>query len=142
MAVDDLAAADPLPRVLAWLSGHPAVIDVLGGTGRVGGENVPPYPRLLLTDPDGDDRDLRWLLAPVIQIEALDDLDGSAGKARLRRCLYVALGALKQLPDQEVPPGEPVITEVRGVRGGGWVPLPTGQGRYVASVRVWSHRGP
>lgn len=142
MAVDDLAAADPLPRALAWLSGHPAVTEALGGPGRVGGMNEAPYPRVVLTDVDGDDRGLRWLISPVIQVEALDDLDGSTGKEQLRRCLYVTLGALMELPGQQPGPGEPVITDVRSVRGGGWVPLPTGQGRYVASVRLWTHRGP
>jgi hypothetical protein len=142
VAVDDLAAADPLPRILAWLSGHPVLTAELGGTGRTGALNEAPYPRLRVNHQGGDDRDLRWLIAPEYQIEALDDLDGTTGRARLHRLLYLALGALAELPDQVPAAGDPVITQVTSIRGGGWLPLPTGQGRYLAVVRVYSHRNP
>jgi hypothetical protein len=138
VTVDDLARADPMPRVLSWLSGHPVLADALGGTGRVGAFNEPPYPRLRITDPGGDDRDLRWLISTEVLIEAYGDLDGSPGKAALRRILYLALGALAELPEQ---PGSPVITAVRSSRAGGWVPEPNGQPRYLGSVRVFSHPG-
>jgi hypothetical protein len=140
VAVDDLAAADPLPRILAWLAAHPVLAGELGGPGRAGALNEPPYPRLRVNHQGGDDRDLRWLIAPEYQIEALDDLDGTTGRARLHRLTYLALGALAELPDQPVPPGGPVITSVTSIRGAGWLPLPTGQGRYLAVVRVHSHR--
>ena len=141
MAVGDLAAADPLPRVARWLSDHPAVVEALGGPGRVGADNAPPYPRLRLLDtPGGDDRDLRWLTVVSLQVEALGDLDGAPGKEALRRALYTALGALAELPNVPCPPGLPVITAVRSARAGGWVPEPSGQPRYVAEVRVYVHR--
>ena len=139
MPVDDLARADPLPRVLSWLAAHPAVTAELGGAGRVGAVNEPPYPRLRLLDVAADDRGLRWLVAPEIQVEAYGDLDGSPGKAALRRILYVALGALQELPDQAPTPGGPTITGVVSSRGGGWVPEPSGQPSYVAAVRVYTH---
>lgn len=138
----DLAAADPIPRVISWLGSHAAVTRALGAPGRVGADNVPPYPRLRVLDPPGGtDGALRWLLAPEIQIEALGDLDGSPGKAALRFMLYTALGALKELPDAPAEPGQVVITSVAGLRGGGWARLPTGQPRYIASVTCHVHPG-
>jgi hypothetical protein len=140
VGVEDLARADPLPVVLAWLDGHPALVEALGGTGRVGPVNEPPYPRLRVTDPPGgDDRDLRWLISTEVLLEAYGDLDGSPGKAALRRILYLAVGVLAELPGQPYQPGQPVITDVRSSRAGGWVPEPTGQPRYLGSVRVFSH---
>lgn len=142
MAVD-IVRADPLPRVIAWLGSHPAVTDVLGGAGRVSARNEPPFPRLRITDPPGgDDRGMLWLMAKAVQIEALGDLDGTPSKAVLNRALYTALGALVELPDQPTPPEGPVITAVRSSVAGGWSPLPTGQGRYVATVQVYSHPTP
>lgn len=134
-----LADADPLPRVLAWLEGHAAVTAALGGPGRVGARNEAPYPRLRLLDVGSDDRGLRWLIAPEVQIEAYGDMDGSPGKAELRRILYVALDALMELPDQPTPADTPVITAVVSARGGGWSPEPSGQPRYLTSVRVYTH---
>ncbi|MFF4777523.1 hypothetical protein ACFY05_32170 [Microtetraspora fusca] len=142
MAADDLARADPLPRVITWLGAHPLMVAELGGVDRVGLVNKPPYPRIRITDPPGDDRDLRWLLAPVVQIEAYGDLDGSPGKAQLRWLLYLALGVLKELPEQETPAAGPVITEVESLLGGSWQPEPNGQPRYLAQVRVYCHPVP
>lgn len=140
MAAEDLADAHPLPRVLAWLSGHPAVTAALGGPGRVGRVNTPPYPRIRLTDtPGGSDRDVRWLIAPEIQVEVYGDLDGQPGNAALRRICYIALAAMRELPDQPTPPGGPVITYVTSSRAGGPVPEPSGQPRYVAACQVWAH---
>jgi hypothetical protein len=124
---------------MAWLSGHAAVTAAFGGADRVGAVNEPPYPRLRVIDTGGDDRDLRWLIAQDIQVEAYGDLDGAPGKAELRRILYVALGALAELPDQPPAVDYPIITSVRSLRGGGWVPEPTGQPRYLAAVRVYAH---
>jgi hypothetical protein len=143
VAATDLARADPLPRVIAWLDGHPAVVEALGGAGRVGAGNAPPYPRLRVTDPPGgDDRRLLWLISTLVQVEAYGDLDGTPGKAALRRILYVALGALAELPEQDTPAGGPVITDVRSSAAGGWSPLPSGQPRYIATVQVWTHPAP
>jgi hypothetical protein len=142
MGAADLAAADPVPAVIEWLGSHPVVTAALGGAGRVGFDNAPPYPRLRVTEgTGGDDRDLRWLLAPEVQIEALGDLDGSPGKEALRQALYTALGALAELPDQPSTAG-PVITAVRSSRAGGWVPEASGQPRYLAAVRVHVHPRP
>lgn len=140
MAVDDLARADPLPRLIDWLGNHPAVVAELGGTGRVGLDNVPPYPRLRVVEvPGGSDRDLRWLIIKAIQIEAYGDLSGAPGKAALSRALYVALGALGELPDQAAPESAPIITSIRSSSAGSWSPEPSGQPRYVASVQVYVH---
>lgn len=141
--MSDLARCDPLPRVISWLSTHPDVTAALGGAGRVGMRNAPPYPMLRVIDPPGGDgRDLRWLIATSVQIEAFGDLAGAPGKAELRRILFVALGALKELPDQPTPAGGPVITEVSASGGAGWSPEPNGQPRYVASALIHSHALP
>ncbi len=140
MAATDLAGADPVAVALAWLRQHPDVQQVLGN-GQVGGVNQPPYPRLTVLDPPGDDRSLRWLIAPTLTLEALGDLDGRHGKDVLRRLLYTALGALVELPEHPTPPGQPVVTAVTSAGGGGWSPLPTGQGRYLATVRMHMHPG-
>lgn len=136
---EDLAAADALPRVVAWLSTHSEVTASLGGSGRVSAVNEPPYPRLRVLDTGGDDRGLRWLLAQDVQIEAYGDLDGMPGKSELRRILYVALGAVMELPDQPQTVGYPTVTSVRTVQAGGWVPEPSGQPRYLATVRLYVH---
>lgn len=141
MAID-IVRADPLPRVIQWLSGHAAVVAALGGPDRVGARNVPPYPRLIVTDPPGgDDRYMRWLMSKAVQIEAVGDLDGTPGKAALNTALYTALGVLAELPEEEAPPGGPVVTAVRSAVAGGWSPLPSGQPRYVATVQVFAHPG-
>lgn len=134
-----LPGADPLPRVLDWLRGHPQVTAALGGAGRVGLYNEPPYPRLRVTDPPGAAaRPLRWLTATSLQLEAYGDLGGDPGKDALRACLWTALGALAELPDQPAGDGQPVITAVT-LDGSGWVPEPTGQPRYLATVTVLTH---
>lgn len=139
----DITGADPIPRVIAWLDAHPAVTAALGGSGRISALNVPPYPCLMITDPPGgDDRQMLWLMATAVQLEAVGDLDGTPGKAALRLALYAALGALVELPEQVTPPEGPVITAVRSAAAGGWSPLPTGQPRYVATVQVFAHPVP
>jgi hypothetical protein len=141
MATADLAAADGLAAARTWLLSHPDVTAALGGPGRVGSRNEPPYPRVILSDtPGGSDRGLRWLLAPEVTVAVIGDLDGSPGKAELRRILYVVLGALLELPDvPQDAPGVPVVTSVDSSAGGGWSPEPTGQPRYISAVRISIH---
>lgn len=139
MAVDDLAKADPIPRVVAWLNDHPAVTSALGGANRVSAVNEPPYPRLRISDVGGDDRDLTWLIATDVQIEAYGDLDGAPGREELRRILYVALGALVELPEQPVALTDVVVSRVQSLRAGGFIAEPTGQPRYLSVVRIMSH---
>lgn len=141
--IDDLARADPLPRIISWLGAHTTLAAELGGLGRVSLYNEPPFPCIRIVDvPGGNDRQLTWLIYKAVQVEAYGDLSGAPGKAQLHRALYVALGALKQLPQEATPVGGPVITEVRSVAAGTWSPEPTGQPRYVATVNVWSHATP
>jgi hypothetical protein len=139
VAVDDLAKADPIPRVVAWLNDHPAVTSALGGANRVSAVNEPPYPRLRISDVGGDDRDLTWLIATDVQIEAYGDLDGAPGREELRRILYVALGALVELPEQPVALTDVVVSRVQSLRAGGFIAEPTGQPRYLSVVRIMSH---
>lgn len=134
----DLADVDPVALARTWLMGRPRVIAVLGGA-RFPARNEPPYPCVRLTDPPGDDRSLTHLLAPLVQVEVLGDVDGTPGKPVLRRILYTVLQELTYLPDQEFGPGEVVVTSVTASGGGGFVPEPNGQPRYIATVRMHAH---
>lgn len=139
MPVPSLADTDPGPVALRHLRADPGVLGRLSGDPeRIRGDNVPPYPRIRLLPTTGDDLDMRWLLAPALQVEAIGDLDGSPGPAALRGILYAALESLRRLPDLPTPAGEPVVTEVRTF-GGGWVPLPNSQPRWVATAQFYLH---
>jgi hypothetical protein len=139
-----LAATDPVPLVMWWLQQHPGVTAALGA-GHISMWNEAPYPCLRLTDTTaGSDGDLIWLISPEIQLEAYGDLDGSPGKAALRQVLYTCAGALMELaqaswPYEGAPDRSPVITWAQSSKSGGYVPLPSGQPRYIGAVRVYCH---
>lgn len=130
---------DPVAIARAYLLAHPDVQEALGGDDRIGARNEPPYPCVVLSDPPGDDRTLRHLIAPLLQIEVYGDLDGTPGKPVLRGIMYDILEALAALPEQPTVPGQPVVTSVAPSGGGGYVPDPTGQPRYIATVRMHMH---
>ena len=134
-----LVDTDPVALTLAYLSAHTDVVAAVGGAGRVRGVNEPPYPRIEITNPSSNDRDLRWVIAPVLQVAALGDLDGTPGPAALRRILMTTLVALKAWPDIPRGPGEAVVTEVRSVSGAADSPLATGQPRWISRVQLWVH---
>jgi hypothetical protein len=68
----------------------------------------------------------------------IGDLDGTPGKAALYRIAMTAVGALVQWPDADLRSRRP-----RGHAGQaqmpGWMPLPTGQPRYVSTATLWMH---
>lgn len=135
-----LTEADPVAVLLPWLQTSEEVTTAFGGPDRVGPYNRPPYPCAVLTDPPGNDRDLRHLIVPLVQIEVLGDPDGTPGKHVLRRCLYAILERIKALPDTvQDDPEKPVVTHVQSTGGGGYLPLPTGQPRYLSTVQVFMH---
>lgn len=135
----DLSDVDPVRIARAWLLQRPVVTAALGGPDRVGPYNEPPYPRVVLTDPPGDDRDMLHLIAPLLQIEVLGDFDGSTGKPMLRKIMYKVLAELREIPSRPVEAGDPVITNVASSAGVGWSPLGNGQPRYVTTVRMHGH---
>ena len=138
-----LTRADPVAAARAWLLTRTTVSTALGGTGRVGSHNEPPYPCVVLTDPPGNDLTLRHLIAPILQIEVLGDMDGSPGKPALREILYTVLEELVLLTDTpQTDPTQPVVTAVTSSGGGGWVPMPNGQPRYLATVTMHMHPSP
>lgn len=139
MSPHPLVDVDPAALTIGYLAAHPDVIAAVGATGRVAGVNRPPYPRVTVTDPPGDDRYMTWLIAPVISTEIIGDLDGSPGKAVLRRVGMTVVTVMGMWPQVSAIEGHPVICEVRSVGGLGWMPLPTGQPRYVATFRIWMH---
>lgn len=136
----DLVDADPVGTVIAFLNANSAVLEALGGSGRIGLLNKPPYPCLGVVDtPGGSDRNLRWLIAPEITLNLWGDLDGSPGKAELRRIMYVVLQELRDLPERPTEPGHPVVTSVESTGAVGWAPEPTGQGKYTARIQIYMH---
>ncbi|MFE7526747.1 hypothetical protein ACFU7Y_13590 [Kitasatospora sp. NPDC057542] len=136
----DLAILDPEELAVAWLSGHAELTRALGGPGRVGARNTPPYPRIRITQvPGGSAPGWRWTATFHLQVEALGDLDRSTPRPLLRRAFATAIKALHELAEQAAVPGRPVVTAVRALSAGGWLPEPTGQARYVAVVAVTAH---
>ena len=144
----NLAETDHVALAVRYLLSLDEVEQALGGEGRVGALNEPPYPRVRITDPPGSDRGLVHLIAPVLQVEVHGDPDGSTGKPRLRRALYTVLQALAGLPEAQalgtfpLLPGDAVCTAVTSTGGGGYVPEPTGQPRYLATVQMHVHPQP
>lgn len=136
----DVVDADPATIVITYLSAHAGLTTELGGEGRISSLNEPPYAHLQVLDtPGGSDRDLTWLVAPEVTLRAYGDFDGTPGKAKLRRVLYVALQALRDLPGIPAAAGKPVITAVRFPGTGGWTPEPNGQPCYSARPQLFLH---
>lgn len=141
----DLADTDIVALSRRYLLSLPEVTEALGGEGRVGPNNEPPYLCVRLTDPPGDDRDLRHLVAPLLQVEVLGDPALLGQKPQMRRALFRVLQELAQLPERQALGefarlvDEPVVTSVLSTGGGGWVPEPTGQPKYIATVRMYVH---
>ncbi|MFI6447815.1 hypothetical protein [Kitasatospora sp. NPDC050543] len=136
----DLASLDAELLVVDWLSNHEAMTGVLGGKGRVGARNAPPYPRIRITQiPGGAAAGWRWLGTFHIQVEALGDLDRSTGRPALRLAFSTAVKALHELTVRPALPGQPVVTAVQALSTGGWLPEPTGQGRYLGVVALTAH---
>lgn len=136
-----LTEADALAVAFARLNSSEAVTSELGGEGRITDSNTPPYPCVRLIDPPGNDRFAQHLIAPIVQVEVLGDLDGTPGKHVLRRILYTVIDELVDIPNQPVGPGQPVVTSVTPSGGGGWSPEPNGQPRYIATLVMHVHPG-
>lgn len=139
MPASALVDADPLPRILAWLNAHAEVTAALGGAGRISDANEGPYPHARVTDVGSDERDGRWLITTDVQVEVFADLDGGTEKALLLAACRTITGAIGELADLVPGLGDPCITLVRSARGAGPLREPTGQRKYLAIVRVWSH---
>ncbi|MFC8717957.1 MULTISPECIES: hypothetical protein [Kitasatospora] len=141
--MSDLGSLDPEELAVTWLSGHAELTGALGGPGRVGARNTPPYPRIRITQvPGGSAPGWRWTATFHLQVEALGDLDRSTPRPELRKAFTVAVKALHELAGQQAVPGRPVVTAVRALSAGGWLPEPTGQGRYLVVVAVTAHPAP
>ncbi|MGW4891060.1 hypothetical protein ACWEQL_02155 [Kitasatospora sp. NPDC004240] len=136
----DLASLDAELLAVDWLSNHHELTAVLGGAGRVGARNAPPYPRIRITQiPGGSAPGWRWLGTFNLQVEALGDLDRTTARPDLRLAFTTAVKALHQLTARPPLPGQPVVTFVQALSTGGWLPEPTGQGRYVGVVALTAH---
>lgn len=140
MPVGALADADGLAVTLTWLRAHPAVLGQVGGDpGRIGPDNRPPYPRLLVVDGGSDDGDLVWTSEQSVRLEAVGDLDDTVGPQALRRMLYVAMAAVAELPDRDgLTVTDTIVSRVRASGGAAFAPL-GGQRRYVATLQMSVH---
>ncbi|MFD7763561.1 hypothetical protein [Streptomyces microflavus] len=138
-----VADADPVSAVLAWLSEHPKVEEVLGGPGRVSGAREAPWPHLRVTlGPGGSLGDLTWLTQPEVSLELFGDPAGWPGPAAMLRILKVCAIAVAEMPESESASGRPVIS---GIRPSGVLlesPLETGQPRWVLGLLVTLHPHP
>ncbi len=138
----DVVDLDAVAVARAHLLGRAGLVQAFGGgDGWVTSDNEPPYPHVALLDtPGGTDRTLDWLVGGEVTVETYGDLDGTPGKAELRRLHTLVLQELRDLPKQPVTdPAAVVITGVTFPGARGYVPLPTGQPRYLSRVVLWGH---
>ncbi|MFF4276123.1 hypothetical protein [Streptomyces sp. NPDC001536] len=140
MTGTEIADADPVAVVLAWLAAHPKVTEVLGGSGRVSGVREAPWPHLrVIPGAGGDLRNLEWATEPEVVLEVYGDPSGWPGPATLRRIALVCALAAKELVDQPAEPGRPVVSSVRpsGVLIDS--PLADGQPRHLFGLLTTIH---
>ncbi|MFJ8043793.1 hypothetical protein ACIRBX_25155 [Kitasatospora sp. NPDC096147] len=141
--MSEFTTLDPELLAAQWLSDHAELTAALGGAGRVGARNSPPYPRIRISQvPGGSAPRWEWLATIHLQVEALGDLDRSVSRPVLRRAFVTAVKALHELTSRPAAPGQPVVTAVQALSAGGWLPEPTGQGRYVVVAAVTAHPAP
>ncbi|MFG6197756.1 hypothetical protein [Nonomuraea sp. JJY05] len=137
-----IADADPTPPAIDVLTGSARLAAELGGTGRVGAQHVPPYPRLRVRPTPGGSENLQTGEMVVrLKLEALDSVEAPVGEFRLRRILYVALEELTTLTGLPHEEGQVVVTEVRSAVGGGPVAEADGRSRYIATASIYCHPG-
>jgi hypothetical protein len=140
VTIADIADADPVTVVLAWLAEHPKVTAALGGPGRVSGVREAPWPHLRVAPGAGGDlRALEWATEPEVTLEVYGDPSGWPGPHALRQIALVAALAAKELVDQPAAPGQPVVSSVRpsGVLIDS--PLADGQPRHIFGLLTTIH---
>jgi hypothetical protein len=137
----DLASADAVARMLAWLRVDPAVLAAFGDANHVSGQNRAPYPHMRVSpSPGGSDGDLRWLLEQEVALTAFGDLDGTLGSSALKALLYVALSSAYVLGETPPTGGESVVCGVRSSSAARPLDIPlTGQPAWTATVIVTIH---
>lgn len=141
MTAADLAAADPIAAMLAWLRQHPRVLAEFGDASRVAGTNEAPYPRVMVSpSAGGDDRDLIWLLEPEISVVTYGEPDGTPGQAELRRLHYVVLAAATEIVGWSPPPTIGVTSLVRSSSAARWEAEPlTGEPAWRSTLVMRIH---
>ncbi|WP_435059865.1 hypothetical protein [Streptomyces sp. bgisy060] len=140
MTLLNLANADPVSVMLAWLQHHPRVAEALGGPGRVSGIPEAPWPHLrVMHGPGGDLRTLTWATEPEVILEVYGDPGGWPGQAELRRVLLTCATAATGLTEAPHSPDQPVVSGVRPSGALLWAPLVDGQPRWIMSLSVALH---
>jgi hypothetical protein len=139
--VSDLVVpVDHVALVLSELKAHDRLTAELGDGGpeHVSGLNEPPYTHLQIVDSaGGEDGRLLWSTTGEVNVLCWGAPGGGAGKAELRRLLYIAVAWLARLPDLPHIAGMPVVVDVRLVGSARWQPHPaTGQPCYAHTVLV------
>jgi hypothetical protein len=135
-----LVDVDPVAIALTWLSGHPAVTDVLGGPGRVSGEVEGPWPHLRLVAAGGNPGTLLDAVTGEVSVEVYGDPAGSS-PSQLRRIGMTVLLALKELTEREYVPGQPVVSVTAAVSPLQPSPLTNKQGRWRVTVSMTAKPG-
>lgn len=130
--------ADPVAVVLDWLTGHPDVATILGGTGHVSGVAEDPWPHLVVDEgPTGDMRNYEWDAEYEVTLELRSHPNGAPGKAQMRDQLVRILRIVRALPDEQVVTDTtPVVSRVRPAGVYSWQPLTSGALTVRASVYV------
>ncbi|MFJ4988738.1 hypothetical protein ACIP9H_33680 [Streptomyces sp. NPDC088732] len=140
MIEPNIADADPVSELVAWLQQSPEAAEALGGPGRVSGTREAPWPHLLVGHgPGGDFRRLQWATEPEVTLEVYGDPGGWPGKAELRRILLLCAKAAIARVEAPHVPGRPVIS---GIKPSGvllWSPLIDGQPRWLMNLSVTLH---
>lgn len=138
MAAPDLAAADPVAVVLAWLKDHPVTTEVLGGPEHVSGILRAPWPHLQVTEGAGGDlRGLVWDAEYEVSFELYGSPEGHPGKAAMRAQAVRLLRAVLDLPEeQQIDPGVPVVSDARPSGVFAYTPTTVGQPRWTFGAFV------
>lgn len=140
MADVDLAAADAVAVVHQWLRDHPDTVTILGGPEHVSGLPEAPWPHLVVAAaPGGDPRDFVWSSEQGVDLELWGAPDGAPGQAELWRMAVRLVQRVKQLPEQEVDTGQPVVARVRPSGVVNNAPTTQGQPRQTVGLIVAIH---
>jgi hypothetical protein len=135
-----LVDTDPVAIVLSWLSAHPAVVDVLGGPGRVSGELEGPWPHVRVAPAGGNVGNLLDAVTGQVSIEAYGDPAGSS-PSQLRRIGMTCLLAVRELTERDHQPGQAVVSVAVPVSPLAPSPLTNRQGRWRATVSITAKPG-
>lgn len=134
----DLADADPVAVVYAWLRQHPKVLAALGAPEHLSGIREAPWPHLVVGLGAGgapDDHEL-LISEPEVELVVWGHPDGSHSDPALRRLLMTAVAAVVELRTAPYDPVRPVVSRVRATTPPQPQTLVNGQRRWRQGVTL------